>query len=84
MVIRRCHSTDAPGWLELRRALWPEGSECEHRKEMAFMCATPERFAAFLAEPALGLVEVAVRADYVNGTESSPVGFRRGTVRNPQ
>jgi hypothetical protein len=49
MVIEACDSPDAKGWLELRRALWPEGSEEEQRAEMAFECNSPERFAAFVA-----------------------------------
>lgn len=96
MVIHACSSVDARGWLELRRALWPEGSDAEHRAEMAFECRSPERFAAFVAYDdsgrAAGLVEVSLRHDYVNGTTTSPVGFleglyvvpaarRRGTAR---
>ena len=33
---------------------------------------------------ALGLVEVALRSDYVNGTNSSPVGFLEGIYVVPQ
>lgn len=49
---------------------------------MATFVAAPERFAQFIAcsgerEP-LGFIEVALRSDYVNGTESSPVAFLEG------
>lgn len=54
---------------------------------MALMAANPQRFAAFVAyaqaEP-LGLAEAAIRADYVNGAQSSPVGFLEGLYVAPQ
>lgn len=87
MVIRECRSIEAKGWLGLRRALWPEGSDAEHLAEMAFECRSPERFAAFVAcgdgDAALGLVEVSLRHDYVNGTTSSPVAFIEGLYVAP-
>ena len=53
-----------------------------HLAEMALMAANPQRFAAFVAyagtdEP-LGLAEAAIRTDYVNGAQCSPVGFLEG------
>ena len=64
-MIAACASIDAPGWLELRQALWPETREA-HVAEMA----------AFLAE-------AAIRSDYVNGTQSSPVAFLEGLYVAP-
>ena len=88
IVIERCLSVDHAGWLDLRRALWPEGSVEEHRDEMAAFCASPERFVQFVARepagPAMGLVEAALRSDYVNGTDSSPVAFLEGIFVAPQ
>jgi aminoglycoside 6'-N-acetyltransferase I len=86
MVIQACDSPGAKGWLELRRALWPEGGEAEHRAEIAIECAAPERFAAFVAydnDHAVGLVEVSLRYDYVNGTTSSPAAFVEGLYVAP-
>ena len=72
-----CKSVDQPGWLELREQLWPHHPSAEHLAEMASFLASPERFAQFIEyDPsgnALGFVEVALRSDYVNGTNSSPV-----------
>lgn len=69
-------------WLTLRQALWPECPESEHLSEMAAFAEEPTRFAQFLAHSSdgtpIGLAEVAVRVDYVNGTESSPVAFLEG------
>ena len=49
---------------------------------MALMAANPQRFAAFVAYAengeALGFAEAAIRTDYVNGAQSSPVGFLEG------
>ncbi|WP_371816465.1 aminoglycoside 6'-N-acetyltransferase [Roseateles sp. DAIF2] len=75
-------------WLALRRDLWP-GPEEEHRADMAEMVAEPARYAQFLAldgpgGAALGLAEVALRRDYVNGTEGSPVGFLEGLYVRPE
>ena len=76
--IKRCTSPEQAGWLQLRMGLWPEEPD-EHLADMQELCAQPGRYAQFVAfsssgEPQ-GLVEVALRTDYVNGTDSSPVGF---------
>jgi len=67
-------------------ALWPADRD-EHLPEMQEQCAQPERYAQFIAysnagEPQ-GLVEAALRSDYVNGTDSSPVGFLEGLYVDP-
>lgn len=88
--IKRCTTPEQAGWLALRMALWPAEDEeqgAEHLEEMRKLCAQPDRYAQFLAysppgEPQ-GLVEVALRSDYVNGTDSSPVGFLEGLYVAP-
>ncbi len=87
-MIRACTTADTPGWLALRQALWPEATREEHLEEMHDFLATPERYGQFLCfdgegEP-VGLVEVSLRHDYVNGTESSPVGFVEGLYVRPE
>lgn len=84
--IKPCTSVEQPGWLQLRMALWP-ADRSEHLPDMQELCAQPERYAQFVAyseagEPQ-GLVEVALRSDYVNGTETSPVGFLEGLYVDP-
>jgi len=80
--IERCRDVDAAGWLELRKALWPETPREIHRAEIRAQVDDPERFAAFVAYAAdgasLGLAEVSLRFDHVNGTTSSPVAFLEG------
>ena len=84
-MIAPCESIDAQGWLELRQALWP-GTREAHVAEMAAFLSDPARYAQFVAHeggaPA-GLAEAAIRSDYVNGTESSPVAFLEGLYVAP-
>jgi aminoglycoside 6'-N-acetyltransferase I len=84
--ITPCTSVEQAGWLQLRMALWP-ADRTKHLQEMQELCAQPARYAQFLAYSRLGepqgLVEVALRSDYVNGTESSPVGFLEGLYVAP-
>ena len=81
-TIEPCTAVNQAGWLVLRRALWPEGSEADHRAEMAVYLARPDRFAPFVARDgagvAIGLAEASLRSDYVNGTETSPVACLEG------
>jgi len=62
----------------LRRALWPDAGD----GDIARMLHEPARFAAFIArEPncgAIGFAEASLRHDYVNGCDTSPVGFLEG------
>jgi aminoglycoside 6'-N-acetyltransferase I len=81
-LIERCESIEQPGWLALRRALWPGASDAEHLAEMALFFAEPQRFAQFIAykssRQSVAFVEASVRHDCVNGTSSSPVTFLEG------
>lgn len=87
MRIDRLTDPADPHWLALRRALWDDGSDDEHHAEIAEQCADPARYAAFLASAddgtVLGLAEAALRHDYVNGTDSSPVLFLEGLYVTP-
>ena len=80
--IERCASLDQPGWLDLRIALWSDATADEHRGYMAISLAQPERFLALIVyddrHQPVGFIEGSIRLDYVNGTESSPVGFVEG------
>ena len=82
MKIELCGSADHPGWLRLRQALWPESAREQHLVEMKLCIDNPQRYAQFVAysatHEAVGLAEASLRSDYVNGTESSPVGFLEG------
>lgn len=81
-TIERCASLDQPGWLDLRLALWSDATADEHRGYMSISLAQPERFLALILydeqRRPVGFIEGSIRLDYVNGTESSPVGFVEG------
>ena len=49
---------------------------------MAAIVADPPRFAAFVAD-GHGLAEAAIRTDYVNGAQSSPIAFLEGLYVRP-
>lgn len=81
VMIERCASVEHPGWIEMRRALWPRCTEPEHVAEMRASCSRP-KLCAFIASDedsrAVGFIEASLRTDYVNGTVTSPVGFIEG------
>ena len=69
------------GWAALRHALWDELSVDEHRSEAAEQLSEPERLLNLIAldgGKVVGFAEAALRHDYVNGCETSPVVFLEG------
>jgi aminoglycoside 6'-N-acetyltransferase I len=87
ITIERCATLDQPGWLEMRMALWADATAEEHRAYMAMSLAQPERFLGLMTyderRQPVGFIEGSIRGDYVNGTESSPVGFVEGVYVVP-
>jgi aminoglycoside 6'-N-acetyltransferase I len=87
LLIQRCASLDQPGWLDFRLALWPDATADDHRGYMAISLSQPERFVQLMMYDAqgvpIGFIEGSIRSDYVNGTESSPVGFVEGVYVAP-
>jgi aminoglycoside 6'-N-acetyltransferase I len=87
VFIERCSSLDQPGWLQMRVALWPDATADEHRGYMAISLAQPERFLQLMMYDEkrlpIGFIEGSIRGDYVNGTETSPVGFVEGVYVLP-
>src|SRR5687768_1085889 len=87
MTMERCSSLDQPGWLDFRMALWPDATADDHRGYMAISLAQPERFLQLMMYDAsrvpIGFIEGSIRGDYVNGTETSPVGFIEGVYVSP-
>jgi aminoglycoside 6'-N-acetyltransferase I len=87
LIIERCSSLDQPGWLDFRLALWPDADADDHRGYMAISLAQPERFLQLMIyddqRMPVGFIEGSIRGDYVNGTETSPVGFVEGVYVSP-
>jgi aminoglycoside 6'-N-acetyltransferase I len=87
-MITACRTIDQPGWLSLRQQLWPDSTRDEHVAEMASFLAERKRYAQFMeyddAGAALGFIEISIRSDYVNGTDTSPVAFLEGIFVMPE
>ncbi len=87
VIIERCAELDQPGWLQMRMALWPDATADDHRGYMAISLAQPERFLQLMMydenRAPIGFIEGSIRSDYVNGTETSPVGFVEGVYVIP-
>lgn len=86
MRIEACTADMLDDWVALRLALWPEGGAQDHRDEATGMLES-RNGTAFIARDdegrAIGLAEAALRHDYVNGCDSSPVGFLEGIYVAP-
>jgi aminoglycoside 6'-N-acetyltransferase I len=87
MTVEPINSVSNPDWLRMRRALWPDTPEAEHVAEMMSFVAEPNRFAQFMAIDSsgspVGLAEASLRRDYVNGADTSPVGYLEGLFVEP-
>lgn len=83
ITVRPAKASDAAAWLQLRHALWPEGSEFEHREEIAHFLAGDARepLAVLLAADEsgcpIGLAELSIRA-YAEGCRSDRVAYLEG------
>ena len=83
ITVRPAQPRDAAAWLQLRRALWPEGSEAEHRADIDRFFAGDGRepLAVLLAEDGagcpVGLAELSIRA-YAEGCGSNRVAYLEG------
>ncbi len=86
MIVRRAQADDLDAWATLRADLWPDGSTAEHRAEAADMLGD-SKLANFVAETPggtlAGFAEAALRHDYVNGCDTTPVAFVEGIYVAP-
>lgn len=80
MTIRHAVKGDVPAVAELALLLFPDHNPEELQEEMAEYIAGPDS-AVLLAEEgsrAVGFAQCGLRHDYVEGTDSSPVGYLEG------
>lgn len=79
-MIRKAENKDLPTLAELAGFLWPDHTTQELRAELAEIMAKPDAafFLAFAEETAVGFAQCQLRHDYVEGTDSSPVGYLEG------
>ena len=79
-MIRKAESKDLRILAELACQLWSEHTVEEMCSELADMIAKPDAalFLAYADETAVGFAQCQLRYDYVEGTDSSPVGYLEG------
>lgn len=85
-MIRVAGPKDARTLAELAHMLWPEHSLWELEHEFVDHLQNRDAFLALAeeGEKALGFAHCQMRADYVEGTDSSPVGYLEGIyVKDP-
>lgn len=78
--VRAATSADVEAWGAQRAALWPDADDARDPGAMASILSDTDA-AAFVAEVdgrVVGFAEATLRRGYVNGTETSPVGFLEG------
>ena len=76
-MIRKAEFSDLPVLTDLALKLWPGHDRDEMHEALASIMENPNA-AFFLAENASGFAQCQLRYDYVEGTESSPVGYLEG------
>ena len=86
MNVRRADAADLDTITTLALELWPDHAFDELWQEMADIMAGPEA-AFFLLEEndePKGFAQCQLRHDYVEGTETSPVGYLEGIFTREQ
>ena len=76
-MIRKAVLSDLPALTDLALKLWPEHDREALAQELAAILNNEEA-AIFLVENAAGFAQCQLRHDYVEGTDSSPVGYLEG------
>ncbi len=88
VTVSTATASDVAVWSALRHQLWPDASTDEHADEIAAILAEPGASVTLLARAADGIVvgfaEASIRHDYVNGCDTSPVGFLEGIYVVPE
>src|SRR5438132_13628770 len=88
ITVRPATPSDAAAWLELRHALWPDGSQAEHREaiDRFFAGDAQEPLAVLLAEDAagrqVGLAELSFRP-YALGWQGEREACLEGWLDGP-
>ena len=79
-MIRKAESKDLPHLAALACRLWPDNTVEEMRSEMEEIIAKPDAvfYLAYEEDVPIGFAQCQLRYDYVEGTDSSPVGYLEG------
>ena len=88
MQIRLMDEASLSMWVGLRSQLWPDHSYENHILDGQHILSCPDKYVSFLAlnnqSQAIAFADAAVRHDYVNGCESSPVVYLEGIFVIPE
>lgn len=83
--VAQARAADRDDWFALREAMWPQPREVQFQEIDEILGRADQ--AGFLARDAdgraIGFAEAAVRHDYVEDCETSPVGFLEGIYVAP-
>ena len=79
-MIRKVQAKDLHILAELACKLWPDNTVEEMCAEMGAVLAKPDSafLLAYLEDVPIGFAQCQLRYDYVEGTDSSPVGYLEG------
>ena len=86
MRIEACSTETLAQWVALRFALWPDADQERTTGEAPGMLVQPDLLvlAAREEDAVIGFAEAAIRRDYVNGCDASPVVFLEGIYVRPE
>ena len=80
MMIKKAEAQNLPELADLACRLWPDHTQEEMQAEFAELI--PKENAAFFVacerKRTIGFAQCQLRSDYVEGTDSSPVGYLEG------
>lgn len=85
-TIRTLRESDLSEWLRLRKLLWDETVEDEHRDEMLDIIEHPETQCVLVGDDngrLIGFLEVSIRP-FVEDCESDSVGYLEGWFVEPE
>ena len=79
-MIRKAEKKDLHTLAELACQLWPDNTVEEMSAEMEKILTKPDAafFLAYADDTPVGFAQCQLRYDYVEGTDSSPVGYLEG------
>ena len=79
-MYRKIEEKDFPQWMELASLFWPKHTQEKLQKEFQRILGstTEESFLYQDNGSAVAFINVAIRNDYVEGSNTSPVGYLEG------
>jgi aminoglycoside 6'-N-acetyltransferase I len=84
---RRAEEKDFKDVIAMAIALWPHADTVDFRDDYLKTALTSETAACFVCVEdgiPLGYIHASLRTDYVEGTETSPVGYFEGVYVKPE